>query len=196
MTLFRAAGIVSLVKNLGRKIKETRLLKDLTLAGLAKKSGVALSTLSRIETGRMTGTLESHLRIAHALGVRLPELYAELDPLASSVELKKASDPSDRYQTSRGASVSILTSNALHKKMLPGLIHLPGGKSTKEEQSPAGTEKLLFLLKGKTDVTVGKEKIRMDPGDSLYFQASLPHTIKNSGPGQSLILSCCCPPSL
>jgi transcriptional regulator with XRE-family HTH domain len=182
--------------NLGKKVREYRIAKELTLAELAKQSGVALSTLSRIETGKMTGTLESHIQIARALGARLPELYAELDPLASALEHRTGTDSSTRIHSGKGALLTILTSNALHRKMLPALIQLPAGKSTKTEQTSPGVERFLYALKGKTEVTVGSQRVRMNAGDSLYFQAANPHSFKNTGGGQALLLSLTSPPSV
>ncbi len=184
------------MKGIGKKIRELRVRKDWTLADLAKKSGVALSSLSRIETERMTGTLESHIQVARALGVRLPELYSDLDPLGAPVEHRRASQDSDKYLHGKGASFTLLTSNALHKNMLPALMTLQAGKSTKEEQAPAGTERFLYLLKGKLEISAGQERVAMNAGDSLYLQASLPHSIKNVGSGQALALSLLSPPSI
>ena len=182
--------------NLGKKVREYRIAKDLTLADLAKQSGVALSTLSRIETGKMTGTLESHLQIARALGARLPELYVDLDPLASGLEHRKGTDASTKINSGKGALLTILTSNALHRKMLPALIHLPSGKSTKPEQTAPGIERFLYALKGKAEVVLGAQRVRMNPGDSLYFQASTPHSFRNTGGGQATLLSLTSPPSV
>ncbi len=184
------------MNNLGKTIREHRVLKDMTLADLSKQSGVALSTLSRIETGRMTGTLESHIQIARALGARLPELYAELDPFGAVLEHRKGSDPSAKVQSGKGTFLTILTSNALHRKMLPALIHLPAGKSTKSENAAAGIDRFLYGLKGKVDVSVGTERVRMNPGDSLYFQASTLHSFRNTGGTEAVLLSLTSPPSV
>ena len=184
------------MKQIGTKIRQFRLRKDWTLADLSKRSGVALSTLSRIESGRMTGTLESHVQIAHSLGVRLPELYADLDSPGPMVEHRAGSQQSDRYKQGAGASFTILTSNALHKKMLPTLVTLQAGKTTAQEHAPAGTERFLYLLKGKLEVIAGEERVAMKSGDSLYLQASLPHHAKNNGPGPAVILSIMTPPSV
>jgi len=49
----------------------------MTLSKLSKRTGVAVTTLSRMENNRMVGTLESHLKIAQALGMPLGALYGE-----------------------------------------------------------------------------------------------------------------------
>lgn len=48
--------------HIGRIIRRLRKERKITLLELSQKSGVAIATLSRIETGKMTGRLKSHLR--------------------------------------------------------------------------------------------------------------------------------------
>lgn len=180
----------------GRKIKEFRLQRDWTLADLAKHSGVVLSTLSRIESGKMTGTLGSHLQIARALGIRLPELYADLDPFSSRLEVQSASDDQKRLENGKGASFKVLTSGSLQKKLLPVLLALKAGKSAKYGAGPAGAEKFLYLLKGKLEVTAGTERAVLNSGDSLHFEISRGHILKNIGSVPLLALSVTSPPIL
>lgn len=181
---------------IGEKIREFRLQKGWTLADLAKRSGVALSSLSRMETGKMTGTLESHLAVVRAFGIRLSELYAELDPLEASVEHRPKDLHPEKTLISKGVSYALLASGSLKKKMLPTLLGLGPGKSTHREQAPVGTEAFIYLLKGRVEAVIGKERIRLNTGDTLYFQAALPHQLKNVGPGGAVALKVTSPPAI
>lgn len=184
------------MSGIGKRIKEFRLKKDWTLADLSKHAGIALSTLSRIETGKMTGTLESHIQISRALGIRLTELYAELDGAGGIAELKKNSSPSDRIAQAKGAVVTLLTSGALRKKMLPALVTLQPKKGTQTERGPEGSEKFVYCLKGKIEVEIAQQRFTLEPQDSLYFQALHPHQMKNPGTTLALALLVSSPPSL
>jgi phosphoribosylamine-glycine ligase len=53
----------------GEIIHGLRKEKKITLLELSEKSGVALATLSRIENGKMTGTLKSHMNICKTLEI-------------------------------------------------------------------------------------------------------------------------------
>ncbi len=181
---------------LGRKIRELRQAKGWTLAQLSGRSGVALSTLSRIETGSMTGTLESHLAISRAFGIRLSELYADLDPGGSSVELWEARRQKPKVLLGKEQGVLVLTKGPLGKKMLPLLIPLKGGKEFSPEPAKVGVEKFLYLLKGRVEVTIGQRKILLGEEDGVYFQASLPHRLKNLSAKPALILGVSAPPTL
>ncbi len=48
----------------GNRVREIRKAKKVTLVELSKQTGIAQATLSRIETGSMVGTVESHRKIA------------------------------------------------------------------------------------------------------------------------------------
>ncbi len=179
---------------IGKKIRELRLKKEWTLADLARESGMALSSLSRIETGKMTGTIESHILVAKSLGVRLPELYAEVDPASATIEYRSQSQNSDKF-AAKGTLLTVLTSGTLRKKMLPVLVSMQAGKSSQQEQAPEGVEKFLYLVKGQIEVTAGEKKISMNSGDSLYIQVSVPHSFKNNSSSVSLLLVVTCPPN-
>ena len=181
---------------IGKRIRELRQAKDWTLAELAKRAGVALSSLSRIETGKMTGTLESHIQVSRAFGIRLPELYADLDSSITPVEVRKGGAEAKRFSDGKGAGLATLFSGSLHKRMFPVWMSLLPGRSTQREQSPAGTEGFLYLMQGRLELAVGNEKIPVSAGDSAYLQVSLPHSFRNIGAGKALALFVTCPPSL
>jgi transcriptional regulator with XRE-family HTH domain len=92
--------------NVGKRIRELRKKKGLTLLELSKKSGVALATLSRMETGKMTGTFESHVSISKALDLSLPEFYSELD---KPTTLQKDGDYGDLFVHDKKATSVILS---------------------------------------------------------------------------------------
>ena len=117
-------------KSLGARIRELRKEKKLTLVEISKKTGVAQATLSRIETGSMIGTVESHQKIADVIGVSLAELYAATDPRLAKIDHFKQED--ERKVTH-------------HTK----------------------------------NIRVEKEEYVLKSGETLYFDASLPHQITN-----------------
>ncbi len=182
--------------NLGRKIRELRQAKDWSLADLANRSGIALSTLSRIETGRMTGTLESHVAIARALGTRLAELYAILEPAGPPAELTRLDEDRHAVVTAKGTTLHLLTSSAAQKKMLVAVLTLPPRKGTRDEKGPAGSERFLYVLKGEVQVALNREKHRVKAGGGLYFQAALSHSFLNPGASAARALLVSCPPAL
>ena len=182
--------------NIGTKIKGLRKSKKLTLAELSKASGVALATISRIENEVMVGTLESHIAIASALGISLPQLYSELDQTLQKIDIQSKETRSDVFLHSDKSSYEILTTSVLTKKMMPILLKIEPFGKTVLEQAKQGTEKFLFILCGKIEVTIDDKKHSANLNDTLYFDASLPHYYKNIGKEQAKIICVTTPPML
>ena len=184
------------MKGLGEKIKALRKARKMTLVQVAKSTGIDQATLSRIENGKMTGTLDSHRLIADALGIRLPELYESVISQLNEAKDKIAKQKIETFSHSSGAVSELLTTGILQKKMMPVLLKIKSKGHTEVEEYPAPTERFVYLLKGDVEAMVGKESKRLKEGDSLYFDASLPHHFINRLKGESSILSVITPTSL
>ena len=184
------------MKGLGRRIQLLRKERGLTLVQISRKTSIDQATLSRIENGKMTGTLDSHMRIAQALGIGLPELYR--DALTRTHE-EKETNTKQKIETffhSSGTVAEILTSGFLQKKMMPLLLKIKPKGHTESEESPAGTERFIYVLKGRIHLAIGKENQSLKAGENLYFNATVPHHFKNPSKSEAWCLSVTTPTSL
>lgn len=190
---------VDLAKTIGSKLRSVRKAQRTTLVELAKRSGVDAATISRIETGRMTGTLESHAKLARALGVRLTEVLSGLEETRAkdAVSVQAASRRSEVYVHQAGkSSIAMLTNDVLSKKLMPVLITIEPGGSTQKEEAKIGAEKFVYVLEGTLDARVGEEVHHLTRGSTLYFEASMPHSLKNAGRATAKCLCVVTPPVL
>lgn len=69
----------AIARAVGTRLRAVRSAQRLTQPVLASLSGVDAATISRMERGRMAGTLECHLKLSRALGLTLAELYADVE---------------------------------------------------------------------------------------------------------------------
>ena len=168
----------------------------MTLLELANKSGVALATLSRMENGKMTGTLDSHMRICEALDLTLPELYKNLYPPKKAVDMQSDRSRTEVFIHDKKSSEEILASKILNKKMMPVLVKIAKGGKTQKEETKSGIEKFIYVIEGKIEANIGEEKYNLGRNDSLYFESNMPHYFKNSGTSDARIISVVCPPML
>jgi transcriptional regulator with XRE-family HTH domain len=168
------------MKGLGSRIKVLRRERKLTLVDIAKKTGIDQATLSRIENGKMTGTLDSHMRIAEAIGLRLPELYEAVLNKISALREKNVRQKIETFSHSSGAVAELLTTGILSKKMMPVLLRVKPKGRTETEEFPVGTERFLYVLSGSIQVRLGKEMKILKDGENMYFNASLPHHFENT----------------
>ena len=182
--------------NIGEIIHSIRNERKLTLAELSSKSGVALATLSRIENDKMTGTLESHMQIASALGVSLPELYRNIAIPKKDVELQTKKDRTDVFLYSNRSTSEMLVSNVMNKKMMPLLMKISAGAVSHKEETKPDVEKFIYILDGNVEAYIGEEKHALTKGDTLYFESSLPHYFKNIGKTEAHLIIITTPPTL
>ncbi len=176
-----------MLKNLGHTLRQLRKEKKMTLVEISKKTGVAQATLSRIETGAMIGTVESHQKIADVLGASLAELYAGVDPRSQVTHLKQDAEKKVTHHT-KNLQVELLTQESSKKKITPLLMTLQPDAETTLEKNERGVEKFIYVLEGEVKVKANKEEYILKQGETLYFDASLAHQISNQKPKISRLL--------
>lgn len=164
---------------LGERIRFFRKSKKITLVSLSELTGIAQATLSRIETGIMAGTVESHSNIALALGMTLADLYDDRQNRLESIEVLKASPRDEASYNPDGIIRQILVQNVAKKKMTPLLISLGAGKQTAHECKENGTQIFLYCIEGSFALNLEEKSYRLVAGESIYFDASLSYNFSN-----------------
>ena len=186
-------------QSLGVRLRQLRRAQKVTLVELSRVTSVDAATISRIETGHMTGTLESHIKLATALGVKITDLYAGIEEARTKegVSVQPASARTDVYVHQAGKhSIAMLTTDVLKKKLMPVLITIEPGGSTHKEEAKVGTERFLYVLEGELEARIGKDVHELKRGSTLYFDASIPHAFHNGGKRTAKCLSIITPPTL
>ena len=166
---------------IGKRIKELRETHKITLTRLSKDSGVQIATLSRIENGKMTGTLESHMNIARALGVDITRLYHGITKEPSPPAPTTEESLLESFTYNEKSSYEILANNILRKKMMPIVLRIDPGGATNPEQNKIGSEKFIFVLSGQVKARVADQEFSLSKNKTLYFDASQKHHFENDG---------------
>ena len=182
--------------NIGNSIRRLRKERNMTLDELSEKSGVALATLSRMENNKMTGTLESHNRICKALATSLADLYHEVEDGTKTVEAVPKQKRTEHFIHAKKAMYELLVTKTSDKKIMPLLIKMEAGGETQKEKNKPGVEKFIYMMKGTMDASVGDDVFTLHGGDSLYFDASLPHSFRNKTKTESAAICIVSPPAL
>jgi len=179
----------ALAGKIGLKMKDIRKEKKITLIELSQSTGVAQATLSRMENGQMLGTVESHRRIAEALGVSLSRFYEGIDSRSESVKIQKETDKRKVVFKNDHAKCELLISEITSKKIVPALISLQAHGKTQMDRAERGTDKFLWVLDGTIQVKFENSHYDLESHDSIYFDASAPHQIVNTSSRQAKILA-------
>ncbi|KJJ83715.1 MerR family transcriptional regulator [Candidatus Omnitrophus magneticus] len=166
---------------IGEQLKALRKEKNVTLYELSDKTGVAIATLSRMENNKMTGTIECHQLICKTLGVSLGELYKQVEDTTKVVEPCLKKNKTEYLKNSPDIKYELLITKPQDKKIIPVILRIAVDGETQKEEQSIGVEKFIYMISGEICVIVGEKSFILAKGDSLYFDASFPHSFKNTG---------------
>lgn len=169
------------LSELAQRIRTLRLDRRMTLEEVASQTGLTRSWLSKVENFRVTPSLPALGKIAEALGISVSELVEGLDEKPLLVVVRK----SERKEVERDRSNKNTTvyHSLAHKRpnrmMDPFLLKMPPGVAREEALAHSG-EEFLTVISGTVDFEYDDEVFKLKSGDSLYFDANVPHRLINS----------------
>lgn len=182
------------VASIGPRVRALREAMDLSLRDLAERSGVSAPMLSQVERGETSPTLVTAGRIASGLELTLSQLL-RLDE-SGSVSIVRAADVrSGRVGTgsSRGHAVEILTPPLPGQRVELSRHVLDAGAATGGEDDPPmhepGSREVTLVQAGAIDLCIDGDRHPLQAGDTVTFDADLPHHFENPGPDQATFLA-------
>jgi transcriptional regulator with XRE-family HTH domain len=174
---------------LGRRIRQIRTDRGLSLAGLASKVGVTRSFVSSVERGIAYPSVLVLREIAAALDVPVFMLFTGAESTGFVVrpgERKRIQPPSSPISYE-------LLSPDLQRKIEMIIMRLePGSESVSGAHEG---EEVSFLLQGHVVVTVGGIEYELHEGDTIYFASGLPHKVRSLDEAESIMIAAITPPS-
>ncbi|OEU91977.1 XRE family transcriptional regulator [Streptomyces abyssalis] len=169
--------LANVLTAVGPRLRALREERGTTLARLSETTGISLSTLSRLESGRRRPTLELLLPLAKAYRVQLDEL----------VGAPATGDPRvhPRPFTRHGQTFVPLTRDlgGLHayKQILPARKdHEQAGDVRPEQRTHEGYE-WLYVLSGRLRLALGEHDLVLTAGEAAEFDTRVPHGFANAG---------------
>jgi len=176
---------------LGRRIKQERLRRGLTLKDIEAKVGISATHLSEVERGKSSPTVGVLEKIARALGTR----SALLIDAASGLPVSHTSPGQRRVVTDeQGLIRTESLSNSFPGSEISILLktYPPGLSRTMRPRGHEG-EEFLHVLEGTLRVLVGEEEYVLAPGDSLHFKSTRPHAYESMGDQPCVVFMATCP---
>ena len=175
--------------DVGNSLHELRRKSGLSIRQLAGKSGLNVNTLSMIENGKSSPSVSTLQQLASALDVPITAFF-ETDILKNNVSYQKTGQrPQAAF--AYGTLADLGAGLTLHGGQ-PLLVRLePKANSGPTPIVHTGHE-FVFCLEGRLSYTIEDHNYLLDPGDSLLFEAHLPHFWQNVGEStsQSLLIMC------
>lgn len=165
-----------------RRLRAERERRGISLRELARRLEISPSAISQIETGRARPSVATLWAIVTELGMSLDDLFApEADRPPSTLPVVSA-DAREALQLATGVRWERMTANADPDVDFIWVVYDVGGSSSPDDGfiRHAGREYGL-VLSGTLEVTVGFERSVLGPGDSISFDSTTPHRLRNAG---------------
>jgi len=166
----------------GEKIKELREKKGLSLKDLADLTGFSTALLSQMENHLVSPSLGTIIKMARALGVRvgdfLGESVGEPFSIVRKDERKKVSRFASKDGVKYGYSYESLGYDKKDRHMEPFIVTLEPATVKASKTSVHEGEEFIFVLEGEMEVVLGNHTDVLYPGDSIYYDSTIPHRIQ------------------
>jgi transcriptional regulator with XRE-family HTH domain len=181
----------------GALLKTFRTRKGWTLAEVSGRTGLPVSTLSKLENEKISFSYDKLMQISRGLKLDIAEL---LSPEASDapplrvIGRRSVSRAGDGVTVDSGSYVyQHLGTDLLDKAFVP-MVGEIRARSLEEFgdmiQHPG--EEFVYVLKGKLELhTSIYAPVVLEEGDSIYFDSDMGHAYIAAGPGPCIVLSIC-----
>jgi transcriptional regulator with XRE-family HTH domain len=177
---------------LGARVKALREAMNLSLRDLAERSGVSAPMLSQVERGETSPTLQVAGRIAAGLDLRLSQLL-RLDEGGAVTVVRRSERRTGPGGGRRGHSYEILTpplpgQRAELSRHVLSAGAVTGGPGDPPMHEP-GSRETALVESGSVVLVCDGTSYALDAGDSVTFDADLPHHFENPGPEEAILLA-------
>jgi transcriptional regulator with XRE-family HTH domain len=183
------------IADLGRRIREARLARRMTLEDVVTRTEFTVSWLSKVENGLLAPSLEGLVRLAEVLGCGVEHLVAGLSATPKIVVSRNGERETLPARNGRaGVVAEPLADGWQRRAMEPAILYLSGTGNRRNPYHHDG-ERFLHVLEGDVKVVYGDDVILLAAGDSVYLDAVLPHAIFPADRNAARVLSVSFEPS-
>ena len=173
----------------GARVKVLREAMDLSLRDLAERSGVSAPMLSQVERGDTSPTLAVAQKIAAGLDLTLSQLL-RLDEDRHVVVVRAGMG---RTRRRRGHRVEELTPPLPGQRADVSVHTLAPGSATGAADDPPvhepGSRETTVVIEGTAELFIDGQRHELGEGDSVTFDADLPHHFENNGEADARLIA-------
>ncbi|HTR97805.1 MAG TPA: cupin domain-containing protein [Candidatus Acidoferrales bacterium] len=169
---------------LGKKIRDLRLRRGLTVQQLAEATGLSKGFISQVENSRTSPSLATLQDLARSLETSVAYLVVEEEQVPHVVRA------SERPRLQVGGNTSrVEVLSAQPKRNLELIVaDLPPGVTAGGRRHYHHGEEVVLCLEGRISLTCGEHVLILEAGDSCHYDGRVPHAIENAGAAPAKML--------
>ena len=166
---------------MGMRVKKARESRGLSIFDIYLRTNIDVEQLSQIEEGTVIPPLGTVIKLAKALNIKIGYLVSGKEEKAYTIVRKDDRKVISRYDQSKekryGYEYEPLAPHKTDRHMEPFLVTLEPSE-TEHERSTHDGQEFIFVLQGKMEVRIEDEIHILEPGDSIYYDSTVPHLVK------------------
>lgn len=171
-------------EKLGRRIRQFRENLGLSVEELAQKAGIKAASVTAIECGEADPVLGVRIKLARALGQRLGTFMDDIvsaDPVVTrAVERNVVRHPVHTpAETASSVTYFSMGKGKSNRAMEPFFIEF--GAEVPTDSSSHEGEEFMICVSGEIVIEHGTKSYVLKPGDSIYYDAVVPHKVTAAG---------------
>jgi transcriptional regulator with XRE-family HTH domain len=171
----------------GKRLRELRQQKNLSVRALATLSGLAVNTLSMIENGRTSPSVSTLQILARALDLPIAAFFEQATVDKKVVHVHNQHRPFVMVDTTR---LEHLGKDLSRNAVQPFVVTLQPGSGSGQSLIVHTGHELVYCLSGQVLYSIEGETYLLEAGDSIVFESHLPHRWENTGiePAQVILV--------
>jgi DNA-binding transcriptional MerR regulator/quercetin dioxygenase-like cupin family protein len=174
--------------SMGLRLRQLRLSQKRSLAEVAGAVGISVGFLSAIERAHMSASVGTLRKLARYYQLNILDFF---DPTQANPYRVR---PSERKRLHVGPGVQMDLLAWGNTVMEPHLFTIASGAGSGDSYAHEG-EEFIYVLRGVLNIALEGQWYQLHPGDSFYFESNTPHSWRNTGKTQTVVLWVNTPPT-
>lgn len=166
----------------GEKIKALREQKGLSLKDMADRAEFSTALISQMENHLVSPSLGTLIKLAKALDVKVGDFFGETQEEPYAIVRKDERKTVSRFASKEGVkygySYESLGFEKKNRHMEPFIVTLEPATIKNSKTSTHDGEEFIYVLEGEMEVILGNHKDVLYPGDSIYYDSTVPHRVQ------------------
>ncbi|HET6293814.1 MAG TPA: XRE family transcriptional regulator [Kribbella sp.] len=166
-------------------LRRERTRTGLSLTELAKRAGIAKSTLSQLESGTGNPSVETLWALCVALGIQFADL---IEPPRPKVQVIRADEGPAIYSEHADYSATLVASSPPNARRDLYRIKVAPGPGRESQPHMPGTIEHVVLSSGRALIGPADEPVELGPGDYVVYPGDVPHLFRALTPATTAVL--------
>jgi transcriptional regulator with XRE-family HTH domain len=182
----------------GATLRALRRTNDWTLAQVAARTGIPISTLSRMENDQASPSYDQLERLSRGLKIDIAQLFSPVELVAPGQGGRRSVNRGSEGQFIETANevLRYLSTDLLNKSFTPMIAEIKArGVPSDADYHSHGGEEFTYVIEGELELhSRSYAPLVLRPGESIYFDSSTPHAYVARGTATCRALSICTVP--